>query len=212
MSIPREVRTTAGTREKLLAAAEELFLEKGYDGVSVRDVTERAGVNVAAINYHFQGKQNLYREFFRRRLTESVSQKTDALLSVVPAEGEPRLEEVIRMFVREFLEDMLSSRESEQFLNIFFSELSGKGTATDILFEEGVYPMHRVLLDAFRRARPDMPETKLVLSMASIFGQMVHFVRARELVKRLTRRAYSREFIDEIVEHITDFSLKGMGE
>ena len=50
------------TKQRLLDAAEVLFAEKGFDGVSIRELAAAADVNVAAVNYHFQGKQNLYRE------------------------------------------------------------------------------------------------------------------------------------------------------
>lgn len=54
------------TKEKILEAAETLFAEKGFDGASVREIAKRADVNLAAINYHFQNKQNLYLEVYKR--------------------------------------------------------------------------------------------------------------------------------------------------
>jgi AcrR family transcriptional regulator len=50
------------TRALLLKHAEELFLAHGFEGVSIRQITEASGANVAAVNYHFNGKTNLYRE------------------------------------------------------------------------------------------------------------------------------------------------------
>jgi len=60
----------AETREKILDAAEALFAEHGFEGASMRMITARAGVNLAAVNYHFGSKENLLREIFRRRLGE----------------------------------------------------------------------------------------------------------------------------------------------
>lgn len=202
----------ASTREKLLDAAERLFLDKGYDGVGVRDITDSAGVNVAAVNYHFNGKKNLYREFFRRRLLKSNEGKMEALHNILSTSETPDLREVIRVFVAMFLEDMLSSRDSEKFLKLFTTEMSEKGIAHDIMFKECVTPVHRLFREAILRTRPEMAGEKATLCIASIFGQMVHFVRAREVVKRVTGRGYSREFIGDIVEHITDFSMKGIGD
>src|SRR2546425_11731416 len=53
-------RDAAATREALLAAGAELFAERGYDGVPVTAIAQRAGVNKAMINYHFGGKRKLY--------------------------------------------------------------------------------------------------------------------------------------------------------
>ena len=52
----------AETREKILDAAEALFAEHGFEGASMRMITARAGVNLAAVNYHFGSKENLLRE------------------------------------------------------------------------------------------------------------------------------------------------------
>lgn len=54
------------TKEKIIEAAGELFAQKGYEGTSVRDIASTACVNLASINYHFENKQNLYYEVFRR--------------------------------------------------------------------------------------------------------------------------------------------------
>src|SRR5210317_339126 len=55
------------TRDRLLDEAEELFAQKGYHAVSVREITKAADSNLAAVNYHFGNKQNLYLEVFRSR-------------------------------------------------------------------------------------------------------------------------------------------------
>ncbi len=69
-----EVATTTTTndletRERLLEAAAELFAERGYNHVTVRDICRAAGANVAAVNYYFRDKLGLYREV----LTSTIS-------------------------------------------------------------------------------------------------------------------------------------------
>ncbi len=55
---------TQGTKEKILEVASELFAKKGFGGTSVREIAQQAGVNLAAINYHFKNKDNLYWKVF----------------------------------------------------------------------------------------------------------------------------------------------------
>lgn len=64
------VLADSDTREQIFLAAENLFAERGYDGVSVRDIVAAANVNLAAINYHFGSKGQLLLEIFRRRARE----------------------------------------------------------------------------------------------------------------------------------------------
>lgn len=199
------------TRERLLEAAERLFFKKGYEGVSVRDLTDMAGTNVASINYHFRGKDNLYREVFRQRLSRMAERKLAELSRVTHDKEPPDLREVFRACVSGFLGDMLSSRDMENFLNVVSHEMAEPGIATDILMKEIVTPVHKVLKEAVQKARPDLSGEKVSLCIASLMGQMFHFVRAREIIKRVVGRGYSKEFLNELVEHITDFSLKGMG-
>ena len=58
------------TKDRILSAAEALFAEFGFVGTSLRQVTSRADVNLAAVNYHFGSKDNLVAEVFRRRMDE----------------------------------------------------------------------------------------------------------------------------------------------
>ena len=64
-----EIRTNGDTRERILDAAEALFVEHGFEATSMRMITATAGVNLAAVNYHFGAKEALIQEVFRRRLT-----------------------------------------------------------------------------------------------------------------------------------------------
>lgn len=77
MSIPG--KDGPETRTRILDAAEELFVEHGLDATSLRMITTKAGVNLAAVNYHFGSKDNLIQEVFRRRLVELNQQRLAAL-------------------------------------------------------------------------------------------------------------------------------------
>ena len=67
------------TRERILDAAEVLFMEHGFDGTSMRMITGQAAVNLAAVNYHFGSKELLIQDVFRRRLTDLNKARLEAL-------------------------------------------------------------------------------------------------------------------------------------
>ena len=82
------------TKDRILGAAEELFAQHGFAGTSLREVTSRADVNIAAVNYHFGSKDNLVNEVFRRRMDEMSAERLAALKAAVdthPGELEPVL-------------------------------------------------------------------------------------------------------------------------
>ncbi|NJL59272.1 MAG: TetR/AcrR family transcriptional regulator, partial [Desulfobacteraceae bacterium] len=65
-------KDSAKTRQNLLAAASEVFVERGYRNATVAEICKRAGANNAAVNYHFGDKETLYREAWRHSFAESM--------------------------------------------------------------------------------------------------------------------------------------------
>lgn len=91
-------------REKLLDAAEELFAERGYYAVSVREIAELAATRLAEINDSFGGKEALFREVIRRR-AGVINQDREALLALLPGEGKASasLDAIVDAFARPLL-------------------------------------------------------------------------------------------------------------
>ena len=70
-------------RDRLLDAAEDCFAEKGFEGTNIRDLTQKANSNIAAVNYHFGGKENLYIEVFRRRMSVMMDVRISSINQVL---------------------------------------------------------------------------------------------------------------------------------
>src|ERR1041385_1388783 len=90
------------TRSRILDVAEELFGEQGLDRVSIRDITAKAKVNLAAINYHFGSKEDLIAAVFERRVVPVNEARLAALDAVEKAAGKknPKLEAILGAFIR----------------------------------------------------------------------------------------------------------------
>jgi AcrR family transcriptional regulator len=84
----------AGTVERILDAAERLFAERGFAETSLRSITSRANVNLAAVNYHFGSKKALIQAVFERFLTPFCA-ALDAALDRRAGAGDPSLEELL---------------------------------------------------------------------------------------------------------------------
>ena len=82
----RAIKPQHETRTRILDAAEELFMQHGFEGTSMRALTTRAGVNLAAVNYHFGSKHALVEAVFRRRL-DPMNVERIAELDQLEAQG-----------------------------------------------------------------------------------------------------------------------------
>src|SRR3954468_11291615 len=101
----RAVKPPHETRTRILDAAEELFMQHGFEGTSMRLLTTRAAVNLAAVNYHFGSKDALIEAVFRRRLDPMNAARLGALekLETEAAGRALAPEAIIRAFVGESL-------------------------------------------------------------------------------------------------------------
>lgn len=87
------------TKERILNAAESLFAEHGFAGASLRQVTRRADVNLAAVNYHFGSKDNLVTEVLRRRMGAMSRARMNRLQDLQKQHASPQLEAILRAFI-----------------------------------------------------------------------------------------------------------------
>jgi AcrR family transcriptional regulator len=96
----------SSTRERILDEAERLFAERGFDATSLRAITAAAGVNLAAVNYHFGSKQGLLREAMRRRIEPVNAERLRRLDAAIERAGGgvPAVREIIDAFVRPAVE------------------------------------------------------------------------------------------------------------
>src|SRR5439155_11060378 len=104
----RAVKPQHETRTRILDAAEELFMQHGFEATSMRVLTARAGVNLAAVNYHFGSKHALIEAVFRRRLDPMNTARIAALERLEKDAGGHALppETIIRAFIGESLRMM----------------------------------------------------------------------------------------------------------
>lgn len=196
------------TRAALLDAAEKLFLEKGYEAVSIREITEAANANVAAINYHFSGKVNLYREVLCRCFAEVADKKVTLINNLGDSAS---LYDIIEAYVRSHFEDMLVNQKSERLLQMVYHEISPDAVASDLVVSELIMPIHQALRRAINTSQPNLSEQFVSRCISSIAGQVLHFIRFRDVIKGYSNIKSDHEFIDEMTKHITRFSLQGIG-
>ncbi len=196
------------TRERLLDAAEDLFAQKGYAAASVRDIVAAAECNLAAVNYHFGSKKNLYREVFRRRLGAMRDQR---LAAVREAEhGERDLETTLRSFAAAFLEPLHEDAGGRRPLRLMLREVADPLLPRGFLYRELIQPVNRALAVAVGRAAPELSERDVRLCVQSFLGQLLNAMHARRLAVS-DPEDYDDPLTDaELVDHVVRFTVAGI--
>lgn len=104
---------TYRTRQRILDVAEKLFAEHGIDAVSIRDITTKAKVNLAAVTYHFGTKDNLITAVFERRIGPITQRQITGLAAIQESAKQepPSLEAVLEAMFRPPIELAMNPRK-----------------------------------------------------------------------------------------------------
>lgn len=208
---PEQTKPADPTQERLLNEAERLFALRGYDAVTLREITSAADTHLAAVNYHFGSKENLYMEVFRQRWIERAH-KIQQPLRELEKRGHYTPEEVVRTLARAFLSGPLSEADRLRHSQLISREMGQESRAFQLISQEAMEPFMELSIRLWQRCLPqEMEPERLKLIMLSLFAQVIYFNFARPVVSLATGRKYDEEFVDQIVEHITQFALCGLG-
>jgi len=197
-----------GTRERIIDAAGELFAAHGFRGTTVRDICSQAGVNVAAVNYHFGDKEALYGEVLRHLHQGSVC--AYPIDMGVATDSTP--EERLTAFVRSFLHRLLDEGRPAWHGKLMAMEMADPTPALDDLVEQSILPMFKALEEILRDLLgPDAPQAEIEQCGGSVIGQCLHYKHARPVIVRMGLwRLEGLEQVAALADHIVQFSLGGI--
>lgn len=161
----------SNTKQKILDTAERLFGEQGYDATSLRQIIAEAGVNLAAIHYHFGSKQELLDELILRKAGPVNEQRIALLERVVTQAGSGPL--AVEKVLEAFMEPMSSAAEQNpQFVRVM-GRLHAEGLLPAMV-ERHFQPVIVRFRTAMQRALPDLPELEFLWRLHFMIGAMAH--------------------------------------
>ena len=195
-------------KNRLLDAAECLFAAHGYEGASIRDITAVAKCNVAAVNYHFAGKQNLYNEVFRRRLRTIRQIRLSAIEKVMSEDGcKASLENLLREFSIAFLEPVASQTQDRQIVKMLTREMLEQRLPKNMFATEMFIPTMTALHKALKKLCTTLNDSKTQLCIHSLIAQLVHVIHLKELFDHDDNPKLPTFDLDIFIDHIVDFSV-----
>ena len=200
------------TRERILDAAEILFARKGYRAVSIRQIIRAAHCNLAAVNYHFGQKKNLYLEVFRSRWIPRARRVQAAFRKSLDNNAPHTLDDVVRALTDAFIQGPMSEEERQRHHQLMAREQARPSEALELIVNEVMRPFFVEVAGLLHPFMPDdMPDDALYLYLLSMFSQILYFSFARAAVTRMTGGNYDPSFKAHLSDHIVTFCLRGFG-
>ncbi|MCK6407330.1 MAG: TetR/AcrR family transcriptional regulator [Rhodocyclaceae bacterium] len=184
-----ETRTQPDTRERILDAAERLFMESGYEGTSMRMITGEAGVNLAAVNYHFGSKEALLREVFRRRLNWLNAERLRALDALeAEAQGGALKPSAI---LEAFFGTLLKMGRDQSLGGMTFLRLLGRTLTEPADFIRAFFAgEYAEVIERYKkalfRALPEVPPEEIIWRFHLMLGAMSYAIAGTDALQVIT--------------------------
>ncbi len=209
MSARADYRPSALTRQAIIRAATNLFAEQGFEGTTVRAIVAKARVNQAAINYHFDGKEGLYREILRVAMAAFTRDDVGAEASAAL----PR-EEALRLFINQQLRPLLARDEMSRYVRIFAWESAQPSKVLRQFLASSASPFVSRAVELVRRfLSPDASDQDALLTAIWLMGQCSVFVRNREhFAGPPFSLKIDEEFVERLTDRITALALHGLNQ
>lgn len=202
---PLPLPTEEDARERVLTAAQNAFAERGFEGATVRDICRAAGANIAAVNYYFGDKENLYVEAVKR--AHVCAGKMDA--SQIPASLPPV--ERLRLFIRGMVTAM-HAPASTSAMKLMMREMADPGKAAHVVVTEFIQPMAFTLKGILRELLPRLDEQRLLMTGFSVIGQCLFYRQNRPVAELIFGKdEVSALSADAVADHVVRFTLAALG-
>ncbi|GAB4152806.1 MAG: hypothetical protein Fur0037_21620 [Planctomycetota bacterium] len=197
--------TAEDTRNAILDAAEDLFARSGFEATSLRAITKKADVNLAAVNYHFGTKENLAKAVLSRRFAFVNEERFRRLDALEANGGASRAEDILRAF----LEPAMMLGDCGGKVCAMVGRLLGEQPPflRPYLVSEMRAVMER-FVDALARALPKAPRSSLSWRLAFTAGALVHTL----LHARVMATMWDQKEVDTmaVLEELVGYALGGL--
>ena len=206
------------TRAQLIEAGLRLFGRLGYEAVPTRMLAREAGVNLAAIAYHFGGKQGLF-EAVTQSIVDKIRHRAMPVAAALQKDlaeaggDRAKLAAAAERMVRAQIETFVAHGPRQEEIGLVLREFAVPSSAFPILFKNLIEPMHRAvtgLTAAVRGVSPD--DQSAILAAHVMMGQVIGFGVAKQpVLRRLGWTEYTPERIDAIAEVLVPMALNALG-
>lgn len=206
--------TKPSTTQRILDAAEHLFAEHGYHPTSLRAITAVAGVNLAAVNYHFGSKEELVKAVMERRLVPLNNLRMRLLAEVEEKAQQqkcrPDVSEVIAAFIRPTIAFRNSSQGARNFIVLVSRSLAEPDATVRSVFLEQMEPLFFKLFGLLSQSLPYLAREVVYLRLLFLLGSLNHTMHMVDKVKPPFPGTAPGAFDSVLEEEFLAFVTSGM--
>jgi AcrR family transcriptional regulator len=197
------IEEVTDAKERILAAAEEVFADYGFKGATIRDICKKAEVNIAAVNYHFGDKERLYVETVKRAHTCNARDLPIEELDPPGTSPVVRLERFIRGMVAS-----MHTPARPSAMKLMMREMADPGKAAGTVVDEFIRPLAFRLKGILRELLPDVPEPRLLMTGFSVISQCLFYRQNRPMMGLVFGpEAVGVLTVDMVADHVVGFTL-----
>ncbi len=201
------------TKEMILDQAEALFADQGYKSTSLRQITTAAGVNLAAVNYHFGSKEGLVAAVIGRRLIPLNEERCRRLRQVMADARKEARQPTVREVLLAFIEPTLLLPESapgaQNFVTLIGRAMADTDETARRIFVQNMAPAVQLLYEALHEALPWLPPDVLYWRLNFLVGALSHTMRAIDKCP-LPMEAATPQGARQLVELLLPFLAAGI--
>jgi len=201
------VNSSTSTKERILTAAETLFAQRGFDGASLRQLTAAAGVNLAAVNYHFGSKEKLVEQVFKRRL-DALNQHRLAELAKVAGKPGTKLEDVLAAYIRPALE-LSHEGNGSLFMRVLARAFAEHDDTLRQFLSENYGHVMKQFTGEFARLLPHLDKAELYWRIDLVTGALTHAMSGFGMIQRKDN-VTEQQHREQTAAHLIRFAAAGL--
>ncbi len=205
-------KKTEQIREKLLDTAELLFAQRGFFGVSIRDITQEAGVRSASINYHFDNKQNLFMEVIDRRVEDLACARLEALRAVNLKDDDidKTVNEIVQAFVKPIIYFATEGGAGWKNYCVLIAHLGVQKIWVDNTVSVK-YDTHALeFIEALRKVFPDAGEYQIQCCFQFLLSTTLYAVCDNMRIDTLSNGKFKSKDLNEMAGPLFKFVVNGI--